>query len=179
IGDNPPYSFDSYPAFQTGTRVYITLPGGKREGFTFQPYEKAGDDLGITAYWHPQFIPDGGVFDTLTVPDTSLMQLDDGQYVSAFGSSFDSYNPADPVFGGTYTLTQPDGTAYTINANTDQITSVSDRNGNTLTFTDTGITSNHGVSITFTRDAQDVSVRCVTLGGGAARRGREASRGRI
>ena len=83
------------------------------------------------------------------------MKLDDGQYVSAFGTSFESYNPADPVFGGTYTLTQPDGTAYTIDANADVISSVADRNGNTLTFSDSGIKSSHGVGITFTRDAQD------------------------
>jgi len=63
IGPNPPYSFDSYPAFQDGSRVYITLPGGTREGFTFRPYEQADDSLGITSSWHPAFVPDGGVFD--------------------------------------------------------------------------------------------------------------------
>ena len=27
----------TYPAFHEGTHVYVTLPGGKREGFTFHP----------------------------------------------------------------------------------------------------------------------------------------------
>jgi len=155
IGANPPYSFDSYPAFQDGTRVYITLPGGRREGFTFQPYEQADDSLGITSSWHPAFVPDGGVFDQLTVPDASLTKLDDGQYVIVGGGGFITYNPADPTFGGTYTLTTPDGTKYTLDGNSDLLSSISDRNNNTLTFTDAGITSNHGVGITFTRDAQD------------------------
>jgi len=155
IGPNPPYSFDSYPAFQDGTRVYITLPGGTREGFTFKPYEQADCSLGITTSWRPAFVPDGGVFDQLTVPDASLTKLDDGQYVIYGGGGFITYNPADPTFGGTYTLTQPDGTKYTLDGNSDLLSSISDRNNNTLTFTDAGITSSTGVGITFTRDTQD------------------------
>src|SRR5262249_53362148 len=38
---------------------------------------------------------------------------------------------------------------------TGQLTSVSDRNGNTLTFTDAGITSSAGPAITFGRDPQN------------------------
>jgi len=44
---------------------------------------------------------------------------------------------------------------YTLDANSGQLSSIADRNNNTLTFTDSGITSSHGVGITFTRDAQD------------------------
>ena len=32
-GDEP----DLYTPFRDGTRVYVTLPGGQREGFTFRP----------------------------------------------------------------------------------------------------------------------------------------------
>jgi hypothetical protein len=28
--------YSNYPAFTDGTRVYVTVPGGKREGFTFK-----------------------------------------------------------------------------------------------------------------------------------------------
>ena len=89
------------------------------------------------------------------MPEASLTKLDDGQYVIYGGGGFITYNPADPNFGGTYTLTTPDGTKYTLDGNSDLLSSIADRNNNTLTFTDAGITSSTGVGITFTRDAQD------------------------
>jgi hypothetical protein len=51
--------------------VYVTMPGGEREGYTFQPYEAAYDSLGIITYWHPYFAPDAGVVDQLTAPSRS------------------------------------------------------------------------------------------------------------
>ncbi len=65
------------------------------------------------------------------------------------------YNPADPAFGGHYTLTTKDGTVYTIDGNSGKLLTVTDRNGNTLTFSDAGITSSTGVQVTFSRDAQN------------------------
>jgi YD repeat-containing protein len=61
---------------------------------------------------------------------------------------------ADPNFGGSYLVTTRDGIAYNIDGITGQLTEVSDTNNNTLTFSDSGITSSTGESVTFQRDPQ-------------------------
>jgi RHS repeat-associated protein len=48
-----------------------------------------------------------------------------------------NYNPADPLFGGTYTLTTSDGTSYILSATTGQIQSAKDSNGNAINYTST------------------------------------------
>src|SRR5262249_26256391 len=53
-----------FNAFRDGTRVYVTLPGGKREGFTFKPVNEFIGD----AIFQANFVPDSGVTDQLTVP---------------------------------------------------------------------------------------------------------------
>src|SRR5262249_10549179 len=64
------------------------------------------------------------------------------------------FNPADPLLEASYTLTTRDGIAYDIDAPTGKLQSVTDPNGNTVTFTDAGITSSTGVRPTFERDPQ-------------------------
>jgi RHS repeat-associated protein len=64
------------------------------------------------------------------------------------------YNPADSLLGGTYILTTKEGIVYEIDAQTGDLNTVTNPNGNTLTFTDAGITSDVGQSVTFGRDAQ-------------------------
>jgi hypothetical protein len=49
--------------FRDGTRVYVTLPGGKREGFTFRPTE---ENAFLLTFFTPSFVPDPGVTDQLT-----------------------------------------------------------------------------------------------------------------
>jgi RHS repeat-associated protein len=144
-----------YTAFHDGTRVYITLPGGQREAFTFHPTQQAI----IGFFFHPNFVADPGVTDTLTVQDSPLSVDSNGEY-SSFGSG-DPYNPAAQEFGGRYTLTTNDGTAYRIDANTGQLLSITDTNSNTLTFSDAGITSSTGQQVAFSRDAQN-RIRAVT-----------------
>jgi RHS repeat-associated protein len=141
-----------YNAFQQGTRVYVTLPGGKREGFTFTPTLApglAGSFLGI---YNPSFTPDAGVTDQLTVPTASLMANADGTF-AAYADGL-AYNPADSAFAGYYVVTTKDGLAYQIDGNTGQILKVTDANGNTLTITASGILSSAGPQVTFTRDPQ-------------------------
>jgi RHS repeat-associated protein len=138
-----------YSAFHDGTRVYITLPGGQREGFTFHPIQQAI----IGFFYDPHFVADPGVTDTLTVQASPLGADSDGAF-SSFGSG-DPYNPAAPEFGGQYTVTTKEGTVYRIDANTGKLLSVTDSNGNSLTFTDAGVTSSTGAQITFTRDSQN------------------------
>src|SRR5262249_55923236 len=56
------------------------------------------------------------------------------------------------VFEGVYTLTTKDGLAYAIDAPTGKLRSVTDADGNTLTFTADGVSSSAGVAVTFQRD---------------------------
>jgi RHS repeat-associated protein len=142
-----------YNPFRDKAHVYITLPGGQREGFTFQPRV---DGIFINPFYplyfyHPEFVADPGVTDKLAVPDFQ-MSKQGNQYFS-FGGDL-PYNPADSSFGGTYTLTTKDGTVYQIDATQGKLLSVTDPNGNQLTFTDAGISSSTGKQVTFDRDAQ-------------------------
>ncbi|WP_189525243.1 putative Ig domain-containing protein [Nostoc sp. 'Peltigera membranacea cyanobiont' 232] len=146
--------------FKDGTKVYITLPGGKREGFTFRPtidplsqyLRGAGGVDSDPNIYHPSFVADAGVTDTLTVQNTRIIHgAGTNQYYGLAGSA---YNPADTYYGGVYTLTTKEGIVYQIDAATGDLLTVTDTNGNTLTYTDADITSSTGQKITFGRDAQ-------------------------
>jgi RHS repeat-associated protein len=130
-------------SFTVGTRVTLNTPDGRRVGFTFAPVIDGVGLLG--ARWKPYFRPDPGVYETLEVPDFPLSLYSDGStglYLFGF-----TYNPSD------YTLITKDGTKYNYNQY-QGLKTVVDRNSNTLTFTDDGITSSTGVEIDFIRDAQ-------------------------
>ncbi len=140
-----------YNAFRDGTRVYVTLPGGRREGFTFHP-QLVGGFGGTFAFYNPVFESDPGVTDRLSVPDNVTLIFVNGGYYSL---NTLPYNPADTLnFAGRYTVTTNDGLAYTIDAVTGDLLTVADTLSNTLTFTDTAVTSSAGPSVTFARDPQ-------------------------
>ena len=140
--------FDLNP-MAVGDRVTLTTPDGERVGFTFEPQfvsVGAGRFLGESAYvWRPYFRPDPGVYHTLEVDYMPLnIQPDGSAGLNLFGFS---YNP------NTYRLITKQGITYEY----DQyqgLQTVSDRNGNILTYTDNGIFSSTGQSITFNRDPQ-------------------------
>jgi large repetitive protein len=144
-------------AFKEGSKVFLTLPGGKREAFTFKPtrdrlsgYFPPVDGFD-TAIYHPAFVGDKGVTSTLSVKDTRMTNVN-GTYFGLFSGV--PYNPSDSYFGGTYTLTTKEGVVYSIDGDTGDLNTVSNPNGNTLTFSDAGITSETGQAVTFGRDAQ-------------------------
>ena len=148
--------------FTEGTRVYITLPGGERQGFTFkttpdplnallQGFAGGIPDKEYLAFYHPEFEADEGVTSTLSVTDQRLIQVNGNEY---YGLNSTAYNPADPLFGGIYTLTTQEGIVYKIDGESGDLISVSDTNGNKLTFSESGISSDSGINITFERDAQ-------------------------
>ncbi len=141
-----------YSAFIPGTRVYVTLPGGKREGFTFNPGQAPGLKGRFLDILQPSFEADPGVTDTLTVdPFDIFFDTKTGKFTDYYGSL--PYNPADSNFGsGQYTLTTKTGAAFRIDGNSGGLVSLSDPLGTTLTFTDNGITSSRGSGVTFTRD---------------------------
>ena len=151
-----------YAGFTAGTHITLTRPGMAPEGFTFQPTVDTDFALyfGVTEQYYPNFVPDPGVTDTLSVPKIALIAYGDGTYVATSDTSLDPYNPADAIFGGNgaFTLTTVSGLAYTINAATGQYISESDRNGNTLNFSSAGIISTGPQGqvyrqVTFTRNA--------------------------
>lgn len=142
--------------FEADTRVYITLPGGQRQGFTFRPREDSRFNLiaGPTSarLFHPEFVADDGVTSTLTVEDATLVR---GAGTNEFfGVNGEAYNPADGGFGSVYTLTTREGIVYKIDGQSGDLLSVTDTNGNTVTYTDSAITSSTGQQVTFERDAQ-------------------------
>lgn len=149
-----PSSGLSYNGFTPGARVYVTVPGGKREGFTFNPVPAAGLEGSFLGILVPQFTADPGVTDTLTVDNFPISYNPaTGQFQDFNGDL--PYNPADTAFGsGQYTLTTKAGITYKIDGTTGSMQSVSDANGNKLTFSSTGITSSSGVSVTFQRDPE-------------------------
>ncbi len=59
--------------------------------------------------------------------------------------------PANPDFGGGYVLTRPDGTQYRIDGSTGMLTQATNRNGNTIQFSESGVNGS-GVEVKFERD---------------------------
>jgi YD repeat-containing protein len=149
-----------YPAFKDNTKVYITLPGGKREAYTFkakqveyfqQGTERFGTGIFAKYLYEATFVPEAGSTNKLTVEGGIFTRNASGTYSGFQGQPF---NPADALFGGVYVLTSKDGTAYRIDATTGSLLSVKDTNGNTLTYSDDAIVSSTGQKITFERDVQ-------------------------
>ncbi|MCX5955720.1 MAG: putative Ig domain-containing protein [Cyanobacteria bacterium] len=136
--------FGSSTAFSVGTRVSLTTPEGRRVSFTFDAVPTSANLFGTV--YSPRFKADAGVFDRLEVDDAPLSLRGDGT-VGSFLFSFIGYNPS------LYRLISKDGTTY----HYDQffgLQKVVDRNGNTLTYSDSGITSSTGTSVSFQRDGQ-------------------------
>src|SRR5262249_39116805 len=106
----------------------------------FDPVSRPFID-GIT-FWHPRFTPDPGVYDQLSTDDADLVKGGDGFHFGFFSLP---YNPDD------YTLTTRAGLGYRYNQFTG-LEQITDRNGNTITFTAAGITSSAGGAVKFLRD---------------------------
>jgi YD repeat-containing protein len=150
--------------FRTGDKVYITLPGGKRETYTFSPQlDRLGgfllDQNGNGGLWHPQFISQTGSTNTLSTQDILLTKNQNGDFIGVGNSNY--YNPAQAYFGGSYTLTAKTGIIYQIDAVSGDLDTVTDTNGNKLTFSEAGIKSNSGTEIKFARDVAGRIVKVI------------------
>ncbi len=156
--------FGIYSAFNLDTKVYITLPGGQRKGFTFTPDIRVLPGFGLKSgltVAYPRFTPDRGVTDTLTVRGGYLLVNEFGE-MSVTGST--PWNPASPDFGGGFTLTTSEGIRYQIDGNSGKLTTATDRNGNAVSFSDDGI-SGRGVRITFDRDSRSRITKAIDPAG--------------
>ena len=147
--------------FKEGDSVYITLPGGKRERFTFKLESMKVMGIPLTAYmgnralYIPTFVADKDSTSSLTVNTAGIALIKgiDGQVVPVSGgSAFAHYNTQD--WGNYYQLTTKDGIVYNIDATTGDINTITNRNGDILSFSDGGIVSSNGQQVTFERDAQ-------------------------
>jgi RHS repeat-associated protein len=150
-----------YPAFKDNTKVFITLPGGKREAYTFKAkrveyFQEGGQRYGtgnLANYlYEATFESEKGSTNQLTVEKSSIFTRNAGGSYSGFQGQ--PFNPADTLFGGVYVLTSKDGSKYRIDAATGDLLTVQDTNGNTLTYSDREIKSSTGQKVTFERDAQ-------------------------
>lgn len=141
-----------YNPYYDGARVFVTLPGGERQGFTFRLTPARGLAGALFGIFDGAFVPDDDVTSTLTFGDATLRVTEFGEALD-YGTGL-PWNPASPLFGGTFTLTTLDGTRYTIDGNTGDLEQLTDRNGNSLSFSDAGIESSIGQSVTFERDAR-------------------------
>jgi large repetitive protein len=142
-----------FTPFRSGTKIYMTLPGGQRVGWTFTPEMRVlpgwakGNDLVMAS---PRYTPDRGNTATLTAGSGWLTVNQFGELYATGGMP---WNPASPDFGGGFTVTLGDGTRYFIDGTSGLMQTASDRNGNTLTFSDSGITNSLGdVGINIVRD---------------------------
>ena len=142
-----------YNPFKVGTHVYVTLPGGTRQGFTFQP--KVADGL------RGSFL---GIFEPDVRPRPGRHQLADGRpgrpanrRATATCSISAPAKPSTrlrPCSAARICSPPQDGLAYSIDGTTGQLTTVSDPHNNTLTFSDSGVTSSTGASVAFERNPQ-------------------------
>jgi RHS repeat-associated protein len=122
--------------------VTLTMPDGKRVTFFFKTQSAAGI-FGFLQY--PRYIPEAGVYGSLTSNGCDLLVVSGGQYVCFPGGD---YQPTE------YTYTDPYGRKFVMDAG-GKLKSITDLNNNVLTFSPTGITSSAGnLNVPFVRDPQ-------------------------
>jgi RHS repeat-associated protein len=125
------------------SKVYLTTPEGRRVGFTYEEEYVGGASrfygCRYGCNYRPYFTPDVGVFDTLTIDETVVVR---GDYADQLGSGI---NP------NMYTLTSKSGYTYRYHE-TRGLESVTDINGNVMTFSDNRIAHSLGQQIEFIRD---------------------------
>jgi len=119
--------------------AYLTLPDGRRTAFAFSPYKPSP----FFPTYVNRYLPAAGVHDTLENTDCSSLALSSGQWFCFPGPAYAPQN---------FILRTQRGFTYTLNLTTG-ITSIADRNGNTLTIGPTGVSSSNGRVLTIARDA--------------------------
>jgi RHS repeat-associated protein len=165
-----------YTPFRPGTKIHMTLPGGQRVSWTFTPEMRVlpgwakGNDLVMAS---PRYTPDRGNTATLSAGSGWLTVNQFGELYATGGMP---WNPASPDFGGGFTVTLADGTRYFIDGTTGLMQTASDRNGNRLTFSDSGITSSLGdIGISIARDRHGRITSITDPAGNAIRYGYSSS----
>jgi RHS repeat-associated protein len=132
--------------------IFLTLPDGRRVRFRYTP-TPAG--LGV---FNTAFTADGGVYDTLENVDCPLVF---GAPPNPLCGGFTTWNPQ------SWRLRTKEGITYEIMGSA--IRRMTDRNGNWLEITPTGITSNTGRNVVIARDFLGRITRITPPSGGQLR----------
>ncbi|MEM6468299.1 MAG: putative Ig domain-containing protein [Planctomycetota bacterium] len=119
------------------SKIYLNNPAGQRIGFTYE--ERLVSFSFFGGIYRAEFVPDPGVYDTLTIDNPTVAR---GGLIGALAQGI---NP------DVYTLTTKEGTSYRYNQFTG-LETITDLNGNVVTFSEDGITHSSGESIEFIRD---------------------------
>ncbi len=144
-----------------GNNVTITMPNGRRATFQFEIQPEAVGAIVLGFIAQPIYVPEPGVFGTLTSDGCNLLAFDPSNpnpicFASLFDPDTLNYAPT------TYKYTDPYGVVYTMGVD-GTLQSIQDRNNNVLTFTADGITSPvSGQTVSFTRDVQGRITAIVT-----------------
>jgi hypothetical protein len=129
--------------------LYLTLPDGRRVGFTFTPEKH---ELPGLVFYTPVFTPDSGVDFILRPAQTLLTRADDDTFFDLRTAR--AYNPASGLFQGPeYTLTGPDGMSYQLSTKHGLEEEIRP-GGVRLVYSDSGIVSSTGATVRFVRDGQ-------------------------
>ncbi len=143
--------------------VTITLPNGRRSTFIFelQPVAVGPIVLGFIA--QPLFVPEPGVFGSLTADGCSVLVFDPTS-ANIAPTCFDSiFDPTQTQYAPTtYKYTDAYGTAYTMGID-GTLKTIQDRNNNIITFTPNGIVATTGGAVvSITRDTQGRITKILT-----------------
>jgi RHS repeat-associated protein len=119
--------------------VTLTMPDGKRVTYYFTPTSSA------FLFLHPHYTPEPGAYGSLEVEDCPLI---------VYGGKYYCFMQPEEYQPTRYTYTDPYGRKFLISAD-GTLQSITDLNGNVLTFSPDGITSSTGnLNVAFVRDAQ-------------------------
>ena len=123
--------------------VSVRLPDGRVERFSMSVSPQCQQLVPPTDV-SPVFTATSGTTSQLADTSGSVVRLNGGRLLDM--STIETYNPS------RYRLTTLDGLVYQLDQNFG-VRSVTDRNGNVLTFSNAGITHSSGKGITFNRDS--------------------------
>ncbi len=128
----------------------VRLPDGDAETFDFTP-SPATSAIVPFSFLNARFTPRADVDGTLEVVDNSFLAIFDGQPGDVTLLDDQTFDPFDPE-RFRYTLGEgADATVFIIGP--DGLESITDRNGNTLTFGEDGISHSSGAALDMQRDA--------------------------
>ena len=129
--------------YRIGTRLYLTVPDGRRVGFTFTPQKH--EMPGLTWYT-PAWTPDPGAGVTLSSAHGLLTLAGHRLYDLKTARP---YHPADGQFDGpAFRVTTPDGTIYQLSAEGHLVSQITAQ-GEKLTYSDSGIVGPDGGYLRF------------------------------
>ena len=136
--------------------VTLTMPNGRRSTFYFggrNPVLNGGPVVIVIGFlMFTGYTPAQGLFGTLTSDGCPVMTIN--PFNDSFPTCFPALSPAELLYSPTeYTYTDPNKTVYVMGAN-GELRSITDRQGNSLTFTRNGIFSSTGKNVIFNRDPE-------------------------